>query len=158
VEELRALHQTLRTLAVLTPAVGFSDRVMRRVRLPVPLRIRARRAIRRHRLAAAGAFAGVTAAVAVGLAWIASYPELTPVTVAAFLVQRFTAALWSGVMLAGRFVYGSGIPEAAGEAFGQLTLGTAFAAVATLTVVGLGALRIFLSLMTTSPSARPNGG
>ena len=158
VEELRALHEELRTLAVLAPAAGFVDRVMRRVSLPVPWRVRARQAVRRHRLAATGAFAGLTAAVAAGFAWIASYPELTPVTVAAFLVQRFTEVLWSGVMVAGRLVYGSGILEAAGEAFGQLTLGTAFAAVATLTVVGFGALRIFLSLMTTSPSVRPNGG
>jgi hypothetical protein len=79
------------------------------------------------------------------------------VTVAAFLVQRFTAAMWSGVMQAGRLLYGSGVLEAARDAFGQVTPGTAFVAVATVTVVGLGALRIFLSLMTASPSRQPNG-
>lgn len=157
-EELRALHETLRTLAVLRPAVGLSDRVMRRVTLPRPWRERALTAVRRHRLATAGAIAGMAAVVAGGLTWIARYPELTPVTVTAFLVQRFTAALWSGVMQAGRLVYGSGTLEAARDVVGQLTLGTTFLAVATVTVVGLGALRIFLSLMTPSPAVRPNGG
>lgn len=158
VEELHALHERLRALAPLQPAIGFSDRVMRRVHLPLPWRARAVQAVHRHRLAAVAAVAGLGATIAAGLAWVARYPELTPVTVAAFLVQRLTAAAWSGVMQVGRLLYGSGIPEMAREAFGQVTPGTAFVAVATVTVVGLGALRIFLSLMTASPSRQPNGG
>jgi len=158
VEQLRALHERLHALAPLQPMTGFSDRVMRRVRLPLPWRVRAAQAMRRHRLAAATAVAGMAGMIAAGLAWVARYPELTPVTVAAFLVQRFTAVMWSGVMQVGRLLYGSGIVDATRDAFGQVSPGTAFVAVATVTIVGLGALRVFLSLMTTSPSWQPNGG
>ncbi|NNK47687.1 MAG: hypothetical protein HKP01_02300, partial [Gemmatimonadetes bacterium] len=36
VEELRALHTALQALTPLQPALGFTDRVMQRVRLPLP--------------------------------------------------------------------------------------------------------------------------
>ncbi|MBT8478990.1 MAG: hypothetical protein KJO06_08740, partial [Gemmatimonadetes bacterium] len=79
-------------------------------------------------------------------------PELTPMTIAAFLVQRSTALLWSGVMEVGRFVYGTGIVETAQGIVGQLTLVTAFVAVATVTLIGLASLRIMLSLMDIDPA------
>ena len=135
--------------------VGFSDRVMQRVRLPLPWRVRVLEAVRRHQLAAAAAFAGAVAAVSVGLMWISRYPELTPVTIAAFLVERSTALLWSGVMEVGRLVYGSGMVEAAQGVAGQLSASTAFVAVATILLVGLGALRIMLSLMDIDPAVAP---
>lgn len=147
VEELQALHAVLQALTPLQPAVGFTDRVMRSVRLPLPWRVRVLQAVRRHQVATAAAFAGAATAVGVGLMWIARYPELTPMTIAAFLVQRSTALLWSGVMEVGRFVYGSGIVEATQGIAGQLTLLTAFVAVATITLIGLASLRIMLSLM-----------
>ena len=158
VEELQTLHALLQALTSLQPVVGFSDRVMQRVRLPLPWRVRVLQAIRRHQVATAAAFAGAATAVGVGLAWIARYPELTPVTVAAFLVERSTAALWSGVMEVGRLVYGMGIVQTTQGVAGQLTLFTAFVAVATVLFVGLGALRIMLSLMDATPNSRPAHG
>jgi len=158
VVELQDLHARLQQLAPLRPMVGFSDRVMRRVRLPAPWRVRALEAVRKHQVAAAAAFASATAAVGVGLMWIARYPELTPMTIAAFLVERSTAFLWSGVMEVGRLVYGSGILQVAQEAIGQFTLVTAFVAVATVTLVGLASLRILLSLMNVAPATRSAGG
>ena len=109
VEELRSLDATLKTLVPLHPLVGFSDRVMKRVRLPAPWRVRALEAVRRHQLAAAAALAGAVAAVGVGVTWLTRYPELTPVTVAAFLAERSTSLLWGGVMQVGRFVYGDDV-------------------------------------------------
>jgi len=155
IEELQALHALLQALAPLQPVIGFSDRVMQRVRLPLPWRVRVLEAVRRHRVAAAAAFAGAAAAVGVGLTWIARYPELTPLTVAAFLVERSTALLWDAVMDVGRLAYGAGILEMAQGIAGQLTLLTAFVAVATVTVVGLAALRIMLSLINATPSSQP---
>ncbi|MCK5448085.1 MAG: hypothetical protein KAJ43_08065 [Gemmatimonadetes bacterium] len=152
VEELQTLHVLLQALTPLQPVVGFTDRVMQRVRLPLPWRVRVLQAVRRHQVATAAAFAGAAAAVGVGLVWIARYPELTPMTIAALLVQRSTALMWSGVMEVGRFVYGSGIVETAQGIAGQLTLVTAFVAVATVTLIGLASLRIMLSLMDVDPA------
>jgi len=158
VDELQKLHALLQALAPLQPVVGFSDRVMRRVRLPLPWRLRVLEAVRRHQIAATAAVAGAAAAVGVGLTWIARYPDLTPVTIAAFLVERSTAAMWGGVMEAGRIVYGMGILQTAQGVAGQLTLFTAFVAVATVVFVGFGALRIMLSLMDATPASRPANG
>ena len=152
VAELQSLHALLQALAPLQPVVGFSDRVMQRVRLPAPWRIRVLEAVRKHQVAAAAALAGAAATVGVGLTWIARYPELTPMTIAAFLAQRSTALLWGGVMEVGRFVYATGILQTAQGIAGQLTLLTAFVAVATVTVIGLASLRILLSLMDIDPA------
>jgi hypothetical protein len=152
VAQLQSLHALLLALAPLQPMVGLSDRVMQRVRLPVPWRIRVLQAVRRHQVATAAALTGAAAAVGVGLTWIARYPELTPMTIAAFLVERSTALLWSGVMEVGRLVYGMGILQTAQGAAGQFTPVTAFVAVATVTVVGLASLRILLSLMDVTPA------
>ena len=152
VEELQTLHALLQALTPLQPVVGFSDRVMQRVRLPLPRRVRVLQAVRRHQVATAAAFAGAAAAVGVGLTWIARYPELTPMTIAAFLVQRSSALLWSGVMEVGRFVYGSGVLEMARGVAGQVTPVSAFVAVATVTLIGLASFRILLSLMEIDPA------
>ncbi len=158
VAELRSLHATLQALPPLHPPAGFSDRVMKRVRLPEPWRVRALEAVRRHRLAAAAALAGAVAAVGVGVTWLARYPELTPVTVVAFLAERSTSLLWGGVMQVGRFVYGTGIVETVQGFAGQLTPTSGFVAVATVLLVGLGALRIMLTLMNVTTAARPASG
>jgi hypothetical protein len=152
VEELQTLHALLQALTPLQPVVGFSDRVMQRVRLPLPWRVRVLQAVRRHQLATAAAFAGAAAAIGVGLTWIARYPELTPMTIAAFLVQRSSALLWSGVMEVGRFVYGYGVLEMARGVAGQVTPVSAFVAVATVTLIGLASFRILLSLMEIDPA------
>jgi hypothetical protein len=154
-EELRRLHVALLALAPLQPMAGFADRVMRRVSLPLPWRVRVLEAVRAHWVATAAVFAGLAAAVGVGATWTARYPELTPVTVAAFLVERSTSLLWGAVMEIGRLVYGTGVVSTAQGLAEQVTLLTAFLAVATVTVVGLGALRIMLTLMNTSPGSRP---
>ena len=152
IEELQTLHALLQALAPLQPAVGFTDRVMRSVRLPLPWRVRVLQALRRHQVATVASFAGVAAAVGVGLTWIARYPEVTPMTIAAFLVQRSMALLWSGVMEVGRFVYGSGVLEMAQGVVGQVTPVSAFVAVATVTLIGLASFRILLSLMEIDPA------
>ncbi len=154
-EELRALHSLLQALAPLQPMVGFSDRVMRRVRLPVSWRVRVLETIRAHWVSTTAALAGVVATVGVGFTFIARYPELTPMTVAAFIVERSTALLWGAVMDVGRLVYGTGIVQTAEGIAGQLTLLTAFVAVATVTLVGLASLRIMLSLMDVPTGSRP---
>jgi hypothetical protein len=155
VTELRRLHGALVALSPLVPAPGLADRVMRRVRLPLPWRVRVLAALRQHWIETAAAFAGLAGAIWLGAAWAARYPEVNPVAVATFLVESSVALLWGAVMEAGRFVYGSGILATAEGLVGQLTLTTAFLAVATVTLVGLGALRIMWSLVRTAPGAAP---
>jgi len=154
-EELRVLHGLLQALRPLQPMVGFSDRVMRRVRLPVPWRVRVLETIREHWVAATAALAGGIGVLGMGFAWVATYPELTPMPVAAFVLERSSAVLWGAVMDIGRLVYGMGIVQTAEGIAGQLTLLTAFVAVATVTVVGLAALRIMLSLLNVPAGSRP---
>lgn len=158
VAELQSLHALLQALAPLQPVVGFSDRVMRRVRLPVPWRVRVFEAVRKHQVAAAAALVGAATAIGLGVTWIARYPELTPMTIAAFLVERSTTLLWGGVMMVGRLVYGSGILQVTQEFVGQVTPLTAFVAVATVTLVGLASLRILLSLMDVAPASKVANG
>lgn len=155
VEELQRLHAALLALSPLVPASGLADRVMRRVRLPVPWRVRAGAAVARHRVAAVAALGGLAGLVGVAIAWMSRYPEINPVTVTAFIVERSTALLWGAVMGLGRLVYGSGVLSSVQRVVEQMTLGTAFLAALTVTVVGLGALRILLNLMKTAPGARP---
>ncbi len=155
VQDLKRLHSALLALSPLLPGSGFTDRVMRRVRLPVPWRIRVVAAAREHWVATAAAFAALIGMVGVGVSLAARYPELTPVTVAAFIIERSTALVWGGVMSVGRLVYGSGILTAAQGVAEQMTLTSALLAAATLTLVGLGALRIMLTLMNATPGGRP---
>jgi hypothetical protein len=152
IEELQTLHALLQALTPLQPVVGFSDRVMQRVRLPLPWRVRVLEVVRKHQVAAAVALVGAAATVGVGLTWIARYPELTPMTIAAFLVQGSTALVWSGVIEVGRFVYGTGILQTAQGIAGQLTPVSAFVAVATVTLIGVASLRILLSLLEIDPA------
>lgn len=155
VEELTRLHAVLVALSPLLPASGFVDRVMRRVRLPVPWRVRILATARAHWVATAAAFAGLAGAIGFGTASVARYPDLTPMAVAAFIVERSMGFLWGLVMEAGRLVYGSGIVGGAQGILDQLTFSSAFLAVATVTLVGLGALRIMLSLLNVAPGTQP---
>lgn len=155
VRELGRLHSALLTLGALQPPAGLADKVMLRVTLPVPWSKRVAATLREHRIATAAAFAGLMGAVGLGLATNARYPELTPVTVAAFLLERTAAVAWSAVMYVGQLVYRTGLLAAAQSAAEQVTLATAFFAVATVTLVGLGALRIMLSLMDATTGTSP---
>lgn len=147
IEELREVHAALATLAPLSPAVGFADAVMRRVRLPLSWRARVLQAVRTHRAAGLAAFASVAVAVAGGGLVYARYPDLTPGALLAFVLDRSAALVWSGIMAAGRLVYDSGLSAAAQGLMEQLTLPSALLALATVSLVGLGALRILLRLL-----------
>jgi hypothetical protein len=158
VEELRVLHAALAALAPLQPLAGFADRVMQRVQLPIAWRVRALEAARAHWIATAGAVAGFVAVVVAGGTLLSRYPELTPVTVAGFLLQRGTELAWGVMMDAGRFLYGTGLVSLAQGLAEQMAPVTAFAALATVLVVGLGALRVMLSLMNTPSESRATMG
>jgi hypothetical protein len=145
--ELRELHAALIALAPLRPAAGFAGRVMSRVCLPIPRRVRVARAMRAHWLATSGVVAGTTAAFAAGLALTARYPEVTPWALATFLLDRSLGLVWTGVMAIGRLVYESGLLVILEEIMEQLTVSSALLTMATLTLVGMGALRIMLRLM-----------
>jgi hypothetical protein len=151
--ELRRLHSALALLAALGPAAGFTDRVMARVRLPLPLRVRILEVVRAHRLAAAAALAGVIGATAGSLVMQAQYPDLTPMALAVFLLNRSMALMWSGVMAVGRLLYDSGLAAGVEGLIQQLTIGGALLLLATLSLVGLGALRILMRLMDHSTEA-----
>lgn len=156
--DLRRLHTALTALASLQPGVGLPDRVMRSVTLPRPWRERAAASLREHWAATAAVIAGLAGALGLGLTAASRYPELTPITVAAFLGERAGALAWSVVMEIGQLVYRTGMLAVAQSAAEQLTVATAFVAVATVTLVGLGALRVMLSLMDISAGARRTTG
>jgi len=155
VGELKRLHAALASLDFPRPRAGLADRVMQRVSLPLPWRRRTLLKVRQHRVATAAAFAGVLSGVALGLQAMSRYPELTPPAIATFLVERLGAIAWSAVMYVGQLVVRTGLLAVLQGATAQLTPITGFVAVATVTLVGLGALRVLLSLMNAPVGARP---
>lgn len=151
VEELRVLQAAFVALPAARPPDDLIERVMRRVRLPATRRASAWETVRGHWAAATAAVAGLVAVVGTGAAILFRYPELTPVTVAGFLLRRGTELMWGAVVDASRLLVDAGIVSLAQAVAEQVTPVTAFAAVATVVVVGLGALRIMLNLMNISP-------
>lgn len=157
-EALRRLHRVLASLEPLSPGIGFTDRVLTRVRLPLPMRFRVLDAIRAHRLAVAATLGGAAVAIAGGLLLGASYPELTPAALATFLLDRSLALLWSGVLLAGRIAYDAGLVTGVEGLLGQLSMGGALLLLATMSLVGLGTTRIMARLLNApAPALRQIG-
>lgn len=153
-EQLRRLHVAMAALAPLGPEAGFADRVLARVRLPLPLRARVLQTVRAHRLTTAAALGGAIGAIAGGVFLGAQYPGLTPMALTAFLVDRSLAVLWSGVLAVGRLAYEAGLVAGVEALLQQLTVGGALLLLATMSLVGMGTTRIMLRLLSDSASAR----
>ena len=108
---LRSLDEALAGLPALEPSPGFSEAVMRRVRLPVPWYRRLWARVVQHWLAVS---VGLSGAVSGGLVawWVATRPELTLGGLADFTLERVSALFWSLVVGAGRLFWRTGVPDA----------------------------------------------
>lgn len=152
VAELVRLVGALERLPAAEPSEGFADRVMARVRLPVPWHRRAALAVRERRPVGFGAAAALVSLVAGAVVWATRFPDLRPLGVGAWLASHATELFWQGMIAAGRVAYGFGLSDLAGAVTSDLTLTSAFAALATIALVGVGSLSVLLRLLR---DARP---
>lgn len=151
VAELRRLSAILAKLPLHEPAPGFGDRVMARVRLPVPWHQRLVASVR-ERTAAGVAVAATLGALLAGTGlWAFRFPHLSPTVLASWLAGEAGDLLWQGAMAAGRFAYAMGLTDLAGALQAELSLASAFAALATIALVGVGALSVMIRLVRAEP-------
>lgn len=147
VVELRRLSEALARLPRREPAPGFGDRVMARVRLPVPWHARLAAALRERTAAGIAVVATLGALLAGTGLWAFRFPHLSPSVLAGWLAGHAGDLLWQGAMAAGRFAYAMGLTDLAGALQAELTLASAFAALATIALVGVGALSVMIRLV-----------
>lgn len=151
VAELRRLSEALASLSPREPAPGFADRVMARVRLPLPWHRRLALAVR-ERTAAGIAMTATLGALLAGTGlWAFSFPHLSPTLLAGWLAGHAGDLLWEGAMTAGRFAYAMGLTDLAGALQAEVSLASAFAALATIALVGVGALSVMIRLVRHEP-------
>lgn len=147
VERLRVVQAALSALPHHAPAPGLAARVMARVELPRPWHAQLREAARRRwkSLTAGLVFAGgPVAALAV---WVVRHPELTPEGLAVFVHGQLREALWSAALVLWEAAQGWEPLQAAAGVAGALTLTDAALALATLSLMGIGALAALVQLM-----------
>lgn len=147
VAELVRLATALRRLPAVEPSEGFADRVMTRVRLPVPWHRRAAIAVRERRPAGFGAAAALVSLVAGAVMWATRFPDLRPLAVVGWLGSQANELFWQGTIAAGRVAYGFGLSDLVGAVSADLTLTSVFAAVATIALVGVGSLSVLVRLL-----------
>lgn len=153
VAEIGSLQARFTALVPLVPSAGFADRVMARVQLPAPRWSRALDGLRLHPPRAAAIAATAVAAVIGTIAWLTTYPQVTPGAVAKLVFERGTSLVWQAAVAVGRVVYDSGLLTLV-EAFRvDLNAWSAVGALATLTLVGMVSLWMLLKLMEVSPGA-----
>lgn len=151
VAELRRLSAVLAKLPLHEPAPGFGDRVMARVRLPVPWHRHLVASVR-ERTAAGVAVAATLGALLAGTGlWAFRFPHLSPSVLASWLAGEAGTLLWQGAMAAGRFAYAMGLTDLAGALQAEFSLASAFAALATIALVGVGALSVMIRLVRAEP-------
>ena len=151
VTELRSLAAALAKLPLREPSPGFGDRVMARVRLPIPWHRRLAASLR-ERTAAGVAVAATLGALLAGTGlWAFRFPHLSPTVLAGWLAGQAGDLVWQGAMAAGRFAYALGLTDLASALQAELTLASAFAALATISLVGVGALSVMIRLVRAEP-------
>ncbi|MFW6085543.1 MAG: anti-sigma factor family protein [Gemmatimonadota bacterium] len=152
VEESRRLSAALAALPTWMPTPGFAERVMARVSLPVPWHRRIAAAVRESTAAGLGAATTIAALLAGAGLWVTQFPELRPLALAGWLAGQAGDLLWSAVLAGGRALYVHGLTDLA-TAFGaDLTMTSALAALATVALVGIGALSVMIRLVRHQPS------
>jgi hypothetical protein len=151
VAEIGSLQARFSALVPLVPSAGFVNRVMARVQLPAPGWSRALDGLRLHPPRAAAFAATAVAAVIGTIAWLTTYPQVTPGVVAKLVFERGTSLVWQAVVAVGRVAYDLGLLTLV-EAFRvDLNAWSAVGALATLTLVGMVSLWTMLKLMEVSP-------
>lgn len=151
VAELRRLSAALAELPLHDPSPGFGDRVMARVRLPVPWHRRLAASVRERTVAGLAVAATLGALLAGTGLWAFRFPHLSPTVLAGWLAGQAGELLWQGAMAAGRVAYSIGLTDVAVALQAELSLASAFAALATISLVGVGALSVMIRLVRTEP-------
>lgn len=155
---LRSLDEALAALPPLEPSAGFTDAVMRRVRLPVPWYRRLWALVVRHWLGLSMAASGVLSGGLIAW-WVATRPELTLGGLADFTLERVTGLFWNLVVAAGQLVWRTGIPGALSDLAGSVDPVYAVAGMAVLALCSLTAGAVVARLFDreTPSRMRPAG-
>lgn len=152
VEESRRLSMALAALPAWTPSPGFAERVMARVTLPVPWHRRVVAAVRDRTAAGIGVAAMLAALLAGTALWATQFPDLRPLALAGWLGVQAGDLLWSTILAGGRTLYALGLTDVAAALGAELTVTSAVAALATVALVGMGALSVMIRLLRHQPA------
>ncbi|MFQ5530871.1 MAG: hypothetical protein ACE5FP_11065 [Gemmatimonadota bacterium] len=147
VVDAREVSIALRSLPIVSPRPGFTERVMARVRLPLPWHRRAVVAARERKglnVAASTALAALGAGAAV---WALQFPDLRPAALAAWIVGQAGDLLWQTTIGLGRIAYALGLTDLLNDIGADLTLGSAVAGLATIALVSIGSLSVMVRLV-----------
>jgi hypothetical protein len=147
VADVRRVSVLLRELPVVSPRPGFAERVMARVRLPLPWHRRAVIAARERKGISTAAAAAVAALGAGAAVWVLRFPELRPVALAGWIFGRAGDLLWQATIGLGRVAYALGLPDLASAIGADLTVGSAVAGLATIALVSIGSLSVMVRLV-----------
>lgn len=156
VEELRRLAAALAALPTWMPTPGFAERVMARVTLPVPWHRRIAVAVRDGTAAGVGMAATLAALLAGAGLWATQFPELRPLALAGWLAGQAGDLVWSAVLAGGRTLYALGLTDLAAAFGADLTITSALAALATVSLVSVGALSVMIRLVREQPARLAN--
>lgn len=147
VEDVRHASVALRDLSPMEPRPGFADRVMARVRLPLPWHRRMVVAAQERKLATLG-FAGGLASVGAGAAvWAVRFPDLRPLALASWMVGQAGELFWQVTQGLGRVAYALGLTDLAGAIAADLSLTSALAALATIALMSMGSFSVMVRLV-----------
>lgn len=152
VEALRRLSAALAALPTSMPTPGFAERVMARVTLPVPWHRRIAAAVRSGTAAGIGVAATLAALLAGAGLWATQFPDLRPLALAGWIGAQAGDLLWSTVLAGGRILYTLGLTDLAAAFGADLTITSALAALATVALVGMGALSVMVRLVRQQPA------
>lgn len=155
---LRRLSTALAALPAREPSPGFADRVMARVSLPVPWHRRMAAAIRDRTAAGVGIAATIAALLAGAGLWAVRFPDLRPLSLAGWLAGQAGDLAWQATIAAARIAYGLGLTDVAGALQAELSLTSLFAALATIALVGAGALSVMIRLVRHEPAELARAG
>ncbi len=151
VADVRHVSVALRDLPVVSPRPGLAERVMARVRLPLPWHRRAVIAARESKGTSAAAAATLAALGAGGAVWVLRFPELRPIALASWVLGRAGDLLWQATIGLGRVAYALGLPDLASAIGADLTVGSVVAGLATITLVSFGSLSVMVRLVRETP-------
>lgn len=153
VAALRRVAVALSTLPELAPTAGFADRVMARVELPASWKTRVRRTVREHRATATAAAAALVAIVGGAGIWAVRFPALRPLDLFAWTAGQASDLFWQATVTMARIAVDLGLAELLAAFGADLTLTSALAGLATIGLMGIGSLSVFVRLLRTEPPA-----
>lgn len=151
---LRTLDVHLKGLPYLSASPGFTERVMARVQLPVPWHRKVRAAVRRRWAVAAAGLAAAGIALGGPAYWLFGRQGLppSPSALLAFVLEGAQALALRAAIAAGRVVYDLGLVDLIGTLGERLAPAHAAAAMALLSLLGLGAAWTMKRLVESTPA------